>query len=113
MRSTGDSSRRTRRRARHSASSFPIRPPASKSSWSPGFLRVILKSPMPKTLSAIKDCTKRYEEWLASHVPLIPDDLKLKHTQMKEELFPFMRANYYSLVELLLSRFSDLRSGTD
>src|SRR5436190_581684 len=55
---------------------------------------------MPKTLSAIKDCTKRYEAWLASHVPLIPDDLKLKHTQMKSALFPFMRATYYRWAEV-------------
>jgi hypothetical protein len=56
---------------------------------------------MPKkTLSAIKDCTKRYEAWLASHIPLIAEDLRLKHSQMKEALFPFMRATYYRWAEV-------------
>ncbi len=68
---------------------------------------------MPKTLSAIKDCTKRYEAWLASHVPLIPDDLKLKHTQMKAALFPFMRATYYRWAEVWPQVCGDLTSGTE
>src|SRR6266705_1681395 len=68
---------------------------------------------MPKTLSAIKDCTKRYEAWLASHVPLIPDDLKLKHTQMKSALFPFMRATYYRWAEVWPQACSDLVSAPE
>src|SRR6266478_5147514 len=109
MRSTADSSPRTRRLARHSASSFRIRPRASRSSWSPGFREVMPK----KAVSAIKDCTRRYEAWLASHITLIPDDLRLKHTQMKTALFPFMRATYYRWAEVWPQVCGDLTSGTE
>src|SRR5882672_2593343 len=68
---------------------------------------------MRKTLSAIKDCTKRYEAWLASHIPLIPDDLRLKHTQMKTALFPFMRATYYRWAEVWPQVCGDLTSETE
>ena len=51
---------------------------------------------MPKkSLSDIGECTKSYEKWLASHIPLIPEDLRLKHAEMKKALFPFMRATFY------------------
>src|SRR5262245_17636535 len=51
---------------------------------------------MPKkALPEIKQATKSYEEWLAAHIPLIPEDVRLKHAQMKAALFPFMRATYY------------------
>jgi len=69
---------------------------------------------MPKkTLSAIKDCTRRYEVWLATQIPLIPNDLKLKHTQMKAALFPFMRATYYRWAEVWPQACSDLLSGPE
>src|SRR6476646_3900567 len=53
-----------------------------------------------KALSHIGDCTQRYEAWLASHIPLIQADVRLKHAQMKEALFPFMRATYYRWAEV-------------
>jgi uncharacterized protein (DUF2252 family) len=56
---------------------------------------------MPKRkLSHIKDCTKSYEAWLVAHIPLIREDLKLKHAQMKAAVFPFMRATYYRWAEI-------------
>src|SRR2546428_8100127 len=69
------------------------RPRASRSSWWPGFLN---RDAMPKKSgSHIGECTRRYEAWLASLIPLIEDDVRLKHAQMKAALFPFMRATYY------------------
>jgi len=51
---------------------------------------------MPKkSLSDIGECTRSYEKWLASRIPLIQEDLRLKHAEMKKALFPFMRATFY------------------
>lgn len=50
---------------------------------------------MPNKLPAIKESTKSYEAWLATHIALIPKDLERKHQQMHEDLFPFLRATYY------------------
>jgi hypothetical protein len=66
-----------------------------------------------KSVTHIGECTKSYEKWLASHIPLIPDDVKLKHAQMKEALFPFMRATYYRWAELWPGVCSDLTSAPE
>ena len=56
---------------------------------------------MPKKqLSHIGECTERYEAWLASLMPLIEDDVRPKHAQMKKALFPFMRATFYRWAEV-------------
>src|ERR1700730_8614957 len=68
---------------------------------------------MPKKLAHIGECTKRYETWLAAHVPLIPGDLKLKHAQMKASLFPFMRATYYRWAEVWPEVCKDLTSAPE
>ena len=39
--------------------------------------------------------TARYENWLARHLRLIPEDLEKKHEAMRSAVFPFMRATYY------------------
>jgi len=39
--------------------------------------------------------TRRYERWLARHLDIIEADLRLKHRQMAEGVFPFLRATYY------------------
>ena len=43
----------------------------------------------------IAKATARYEDWLGQHLRLIPQDLELKHQQMRSGVFPFMRATYY------------------
>lgn len=53
-----------------------------------------------KTLPSIGEQTRSYETWLASYLSLIPQDLKLKHLQMKGEVFPFFRATYYRWAEV-------------
>jgi hypothetical protein len=53
-----------------------------------------------KSLTHIGERTKSYESWLASHIALIPHDLKLKHTHMRAEVFPFLRATYYRWAEV-------------
>jgi Uncharacterized protein conserved in bacteria (DUF2252) len=39
--------------------------------------------------------TRLYEEWLARHITIVKADLRLKHINMKAEIFPFLRATYY------------------
>jgi hypothetical protein len=42
-----------------------------------------------------QNATKSYESWLASHLTIVPDDLKLKHERMLGDEFSFLRATYY------------------
>ena len=39
--------------------------------------------------------TRLYEKWLGQRMPLIPADLRFKHTRMKESVFMFLRATFY------------------
>jgi len=43
----------------------------------------------------IKKATDQYETWLGRHLQILEPDLKLKHTQMRAAVFPFLRATYY------------------
>jgi hypothetical protein len=44
--------------------------------------------------------TRNFEAWLGLRTHLEQKDLRLKHTRMKEELFPFFRATYYRWAQL-------------
>jgi hypothetical protein len=39
--------------------------------------------------------TRQFEEWLGHRTDLVQKDLRLKHTNMKADVFPFLRATYY------------------
>jgi hypothetical protein len=39
--------------------------------------------------------TRRYEEWLSGRLRLLAEDLALKHRQMRQGAFAFLRATYY------------------
>jgi hypothetical protein len=39
--------------------------------------------------------TRLFEEWLGHRTDLVHQDLRLKHTNMKAAVFPFLRATYY------------------
>ena len=39
--------------------------------------------------------TRQFEEWLGHRTDLVQKDLRLKHTNMKAAVFPFLRATYY------------------
>ena len=43
----------------------------------------------------IQRATYEYEAWLAKQLTLVPRDLRRKHTQMADALFPFLRATFY------------------
>src|ERR1700693_5965649 len=44
--------------------------------------------------------TRRYEDWLGSHTPIVKTDLLLKHQRMAEAAFPFMRATFYRWMQI-------------
>jgi uncharacterized protein (DUF2252 family) len=48
----------------------------------------------------IVKATRRYEEWLGRHTPLVKPDLILKHQRMAEAVFPFLRATFYRWMQL-------------
>jgi hypothetical protein len=48
----------------------------------------------------IQQATKDYEQWLATHLDIVPGDLQLKHERMREGVFPFLRATYYRWAQL-------------
>src|SRR5713226_6511533 len=43
----------------------------------------------------IVKATKRFEDWLRLHIPIVGPDLRFKHEQMAAALFPFFRATFY------------------
>jgi hypothetical protein len=48
----------------------------------------------------IAKATARYEEWLARHLTILEEDLKLKHEAMRSAPFPFLRATYYRWAQI-------------
>jgi uncharacterized protein (DUF2252 family) len=48
----------------------------------------------------IAKSTALYEEWLGSHLRLLPGDLKLKHEAMRQAPFPLLRATYYRWAQI-------------
>lgn len=43
----------------------------------------------------ILEATKSYEAWVSKLTPLLKEDLRLKHEEMREDSFCFLRATYY------------------
>src|SRR5208283_3697506 len=48
----------------------------------------------------IVKATRNFEEWLAKRTHIDKKDLRLKHSRMKAEIFPFFRATYYRWAQL-------------
>lgn len=46
------------------------------------------------------EATRSYEQWLATHMPLIPADLGLKHAAMRRDALSFLRATFYRWMQL-------------
>jgi Uncharacterized protein conserved in bacteria (DUF2252) len=44
--------------------------------------------------------TADFERWLAHRLPIIRQDIALKHTHMAEAVFPFFRASFYRWIQL-------------
>jgi len=43
----------------------------------------------------IHQATCQYEEWISSHLRILPADLHLKHQRMRQDPFQFLRATFY------------------
>jgi Uncharacterized protein conserved in bacteria (DUF2252) len=52
--------------------------------------------------------TEEFEHWLAKQLPIIRQDIALKHAHMAEAPFPFLRATFYRWVQLWPETCPDL-----
>jgi hypothetical protein len=52
--------------------------------------------------------TQEFEHWLAKQLPLVRQDLALKHANMAEAPFPFFRATFYRWLQLWTEVCGDL-----
>ncbi|MGB2624062.1 MAG: DUF2252 family protein [Candidatus Acidiferrum sp.] len=50
--------------------------------------------------TGIIDATFEFEKWLSAQLPIVRQDLRLKHQLMAEAEFPFFRATFYRWLEL-------------
>src|SRR5580700_9883485 len=48
----------------------------------------------------IIEATREFETWLSAQLPIIKQDLRLKHRLMAEAPFPFFRATFYRWLQL-------------
>jgi hypothetical protein len=46
------------------------------------------------------EATAGFEQWLAKRIPIVRQDLSLKHKSMAEAAFPFFRATFYRWLQL-------------
>lgn len=44
--------------------------------------------------------TRQFEDWLGHRTDIVKKDLRLKHSSMKAEVFPFLRATYYRWAQI-------------
>jgi hypothetical protein len=51
-------------------------------------------------IPSILDATLDFERWLSAQLPIIKQDLALKHQHMAEAAFPFFRATFYRWLQL-------------
>jgi uncharacterized protein (DUF2252 family) len=48
----------------------------------------------------IREATRQYETWLASHLRILKSDIGLKHRMMAQDPFSFFRATFYRWMQL-------------
>jgi len=52
--------------------------------------------------------TRQFEAWLGQRTDIVQQDLRLKHSNMKAAVFPFLRATYYRWAQMWLKVCPDL-----
>ena len=57
---------------------------------------------------SIVNMTAAYETWLRQYMPIVEEDLKLKHDEMAKEPFSFFRATFYRWIQLWQRHCSEL-----
>lgn len=58
---------------------------------------------MPQSRSElpnIVEATRSYEKWVGQHIPLVQADFDLKHVEMRDAIFPFLRATFYRWAQI-------------
>jgi hypothetical protein len=48
----------------------------------------------------IHKASSSYERWLATHLTIVPADLRMKHEAMRQAVFPFLRATFYRWAQI-------------
>jgi hypothetical protein len=61
----------------------------------------------------ISKATRKFENWLGKHVPLLKPDLKLKHNLMAEDSFGFLRGTFYRWAQVWGELCPDLVKAPD
>lgn len=59
----------------------------------------------------IIEATREFEDWLGGQLPIIGQDLRLKHQHMAEAAFPFFRATFYRWLQLWPKVCEELAGG--
>ena len=54
----------------------------------------------PRMKQGIIEATLEFEKWLGGQLPIIKQDLRLKHQYMAEAAFPYFRATFYRWLQL-------------
>src|SRR5580700_4473207 len=57
-------------------------------------------SPLIVARMNVVKATRQFEDWLGQHTRIDQKDLTLKHTNMKADLFMFLRATYYRWAQI-------------
>jgi hypothetical protein len=60
---------------------------------------------------SILEATREFENWLGGQLPIIKQDIRLKHQHMAEAAFPFFRATFYRWLQLWPAVCEDLAKG--
>jgi len=55
--------------------------------------------------------TRHFEDWLGHRTDIVTKDLRLKHSNMKEAVFPFLRATFYRWAQIWPKVCPDLAQG--
>ena len=63
-----------------------------------------------RAMNVVK-ATRQFEDWLGQHTDIVQKDLRLKHSNMKAEVFPFLRATYYRWAQIWPKVCADLAKG--
>ena len=64
----------------------------------------------PNETGDIRQATTSYERWMHDCTTVVQSDLRLKHEQMKQDAFSFLRGTYYRWAQLWPTLGSDLRA---
>ncbi|GAA3136174.1 hypothetical protein JOF29_001257 [Kribbella aluminosa] len=59
----------------------------------------------------VQTATAAYEKWLAARIPVVPEDLKLKHHELAGDPLRFLRGTYYLWLERVAVLAPDLLAG--